>query len=77
MRVNHNIEAESILDDKIKELPLDRIPIIIAGGSFNAKNRETKVTEEGLNILEDLTKKSIIKRYILLLDIKLKVMRKL
>ncbi len=57
LRVNHNIEAESILDDKIKELPLDRIPIIIAGGSFNAKNRETKVTEEGLNILEDLIKK--------------------
>ena len=57
LRVNHNIEAESILDYKIKELPLDRIPIIIAGGSFNAKNRETKVTEEGLNILEDLIKK--------------------
>ena len=57
LRVNHNIKAESILDYKIKELPLDRIPIIIAGGSFNAKNRETKVTEEGLNILEDLIKK--------------------
>ena len=57
LRVNHNIEAESILDYKIKELPLDRIPIIIAGGSFNAKNRETKVTEEGLKILEDLIKK--------------------
>ena len=54
LRINHNIEAENVLKDKIKELPLDRIPIIIAGGSFNAKNRETKVTEEGLKILEDL-----------------------
>ena len=54
LRINHNIEAENVLKSKIKELPLDRIPIIIAGGSFNAKNRETKVTEEGLKILEDL-----------------------
>ena len=57
LRINHNIEAESILKGKIKELPQDKVPIIIAGGSFNAKNRETKVTEEGLNILEDLIKK--------------------
>lgn len=42
LRVNHNIEAESILDYKIKELPLDRIPIIIAGGSFNAKIEKQK-----------------------------------
>ena len=56
LRINHNIEAESILKDKIKELPQDKVPIIIAGGSFNAKNRKTKVTKEGLQILENLTK---------------------
>ena len=57
LRINHNIEAESILKGKIKELPQDKVPIIIAGGSFNAKNRETKVTKEGLQILENLIKK--------------------
>ena len=56
MRVNDNIESEKILKEKIKELPLDKIPIIIAGGSFNAKGKETIVTEEGKKILEQLIK---------------------
>ena len=57
LRINDKIESEEILKEKIKKLPTDKIPIIIAGGSFNAKNRETKVTEEGLKILEELITK--------------------
>ena len=33
------------------------MPIIIAGGSFNAKHRETKVTEQGVQMLEELITK--------------------
>jgi len=33
------------------------MPIIIAGGSFNAKHRETRVTEQGIQMLEELIKK--------------------
>ena len=56
MRVNSNIEAESVLKEKIKELPEDKIPIVIAGGSFNKKGKVTKITPEGKKILEELMK---------------------
>ena len=57
MRINNNIEAQEVLKDKIKQLPLDKIPIIIAGGSFNNKGRKTEVSEEGRKILEQLLEK--------------------
>ena len=57
LRINNNIESEDILKDKIKDLPTDKMPIIIAGGSFNARHRETKVTEQGLQMLENLIAK--------------------
>ena len=56
MRINNNVDAEIILKDKIKQLPVDKVPIIIAGGSFNKKGRTTEVTEEGKRILEQLIK---------------------
>ena len=45
-----------MLKDKIKKLPNDKMPIIIAGGSFNSKGKETKVTLEGRQLLIDLVK---------------------
>lgn len=57
LRINHNIESEKILKSKIKKLPEDKIPIIIAGGSFNAKNRVTQTTEAGIQMLEELIQK--------------------
>ena len=57
LRINHNIESEKILKNKIKKLPEDKIPIIIAGGSFNAKNRVTQTTEAGIQMLEELIQK--------------------
>lgn len=57
LRINNNIESEEILKNKIKPLPTDKMPIIIAGGSFNAKHRETRVTEQGIQMLEELITK--------------------
>lgn len=57
MRVNNNIEVEALLKEKIKQLPENKIPIIIAGGSFNKKGRTTQVTREGRKILEQLIKR--------------------
>lgn len=57
MRITDNIETEIELKDKIKKLPENKVPIIIAGGSFNNNVRETVVQEEGVKILEDLVKK--------------------
>lgn len=57
MRITSNIEVENIIKQKIKQLPENKVPIIIAGGSFNKKGRTTKVTEEGRKILEQLIKR--------------------
>ncbi len=54
MRIHYNIESKEILKEKIKQLPENKIPIIIAGGSFNQKGRKTEVTKEGRKILEKL-----------------------
>lgn len=54
LRLNNNILSEIALKDKIIKLPTDKMPIIIAGGSFNARNRDTKVEEKGRELLKKL-----------------------
>lgn len=54
MRINKNIESESILASNIKQLPIIKTPIIIAGGSFNNKKRHTIVNENGKLLLKKL-----------------------
>ena len=57
LRIRKGVFAQELLKSKIKELPTDKVPIIIAGGSFNGQDRETTLTEEGQKMLEDLIKK--------------------
>lgn len=57
MRINSKLDSRKELDVKIKELPENKLPIIIAGGSFNSTDRETQMTSEGRKILEDLIDK--------------------
>ena len=54
LRLNSNLETEKELKQKIKSLPTDKVPVIIAGGSFNTKGRETIPTKEGIKILKEL-----------------------
>ena len=54
LRLNNNILSEIDLKDKIVKLPTDKMPIIIAGGSFNARNRDTKVEKKGKELLKKL-----------------------
>ena len=56
LRLNSNLETEKELKQKIKQLPTDKVPVIIAGGSFNTKGRETIPTKEGIQILKELIK---------------------
>ena len=58
MRINNNLESEDIFKDKVKQLPVDKIPIIIAGGSFNKKGRQTQVDDKGIELLRELIKKT-------------------
>ena len=62
LRVNNKLDAKEQLDTKIKELPEDKVPIIIAGGSFNSTDRKTQIRDEGRKILEDLIDKTDSKK---------------
>lgn len=57
LRISNNLDTETELKEKITTLPTDKMPIVIAGGSFNTKGRETVVTEQGINILKEIMRK--------------------
>lgn len=54
LRLSSNLESEKVLRQKIKKLPENKVPIIVAGGSFNSKGRETVLTEEGKVLIKEL-----------------------
>ena len=54
LRRNHRVDANTELKDCIRELPWDRLPIILMGGSFNSEKRATRITEEGCRQLDAL-----------------------
>ena len=56
LRLTEKINSEKELKDKIKELPTKKIPIIIAGGSFNGQNNQTIAYDEETRILRKLVK---------------------
>ena len=56
LRISNNLDTETELKQKIKTLPTDKVPVIIAGGSFNTKGRETYASEEGLKLLREFIK---------------------
>lgn len=51
------VDSEELLKEKIVKLPENKVPIIIAGGSFNSKGRETVLDEKGKQILKELIQK--------------------
>ena len=57
LRINTKLNSEEELKNKIKALPMNKVPIIIAGGSFNTKHRKTVITESGLNTIKELVNK--------------------
>ena len=51
------VESEEILRSKVVKLPTDKVPVVIAGGSFNTLGRETVISASGLNMLKELVQK--------------------
>lgn len=52
-----DVNSEDILKEKIVKLPTDKVPVIIAGGSFNTLGRETVISSNALAMLKSLVKK--------------------
>ena len=55
-RITDKVSSKKYLGTMIRKLPLNKTPIIIAGGSFNARGIHTNVEEGGKEILEKLVK---------------------
>lgn len=51
------VESEEVLGSKVVKLPTDKVPVVIAGGSFNTLGRETVISASGLNLLKKLVQK--------------------
>ena len=47
-------DVQTLLQERVEELPWDRYPIILMGGSFNTEKRVTKMTAEGRQIIDSL-----------------------
>ena len=53
----NNLNSYTVFKDRITNLPQDKMPIIIAGGSFNSKDRITTLNEETKKSLKELLEK--------------------
>ena len=56
MRLNYNLDTANELKDKIVKLPMNKMPIVIAGGSFNSKGRETELKEKCIESIKKMVK---------------------
>ena len=54
---SNTLKSKEVFKGKIVELPTDKKPIIIAGGSFNSKGRVTRINEESRKALKELLQK--------------------
>lgn len=53
----NNLNSYKVFKERIVKLPIDKTPIVIAGGSFNSKGRITKLNEETKQALKELLEK--------------------
>ena len=53
----NNLNSYKVFQEKIVKLPTDKMPIVIAGGSFNSKGRITTLNEDTKKALKELLEK--------------------
>lgn len=61
------LDSNTELEDQIEELPWDRMPVVVAGGSFNTQKRTTRVTPEGTELVEKMVKQLSPREYFFVL----------
>lgn len=67
-----SILSFNALNNQIKELPTNKLPIIICGGSFNADTRNDKLLSIEKELIDELLKKLSPKKYFFVIGHKLK-----
>ncbi len=53
-RGEKKLDANKALKDRISEIPWDRTPVVLIGGSFNTQDRATRVTDRGKAQMDEL-----------------------
>lgn len=51
-----DVEAIDVFKEHVVKLPVDKVPVVIAGGSFNTLGRETILSAEGINTIKNLVR---------------------
>lgn len=58
------LDADKLFKNRITKMPEGKMPVIVAGGSFNSQGRETVLTDKSRKILEELVERlSVEKAY--------------
>ena len=52
------LRTETVLSDRLAELPEHMVPIVICGGSFNSNARRTTIRKEDRELIDDLLRKA-------------------
>ena len=63
--------SNEVFKDKLRPLPIDRMPIILAGGSFNQDNRNIKLSSFEIRMLDKLLTSLNPKKYFFVIGHKL------
>ena len=61
------LDSNTELEEQIEELPWDRMPVVVAGGSFNTQKRTTRVTSEGTELVEKMVEQLSPREYFFVL----------
>ena len=61
------LDSNTELEEQIEELPWDRMPVVVAGGSFNTQKRTTRVTPEGTELVEKMVEQLSPREYFFVL----------
>ncbi len=54
--LERKFDTSAVLHEKIRQMPVDRIPVIIAGGSFNSDRHITRIHNEECELIDTLLK---------------------
>ncbi len=67
LTLTHKHESNKVFVNQIEPLPLDKIPVIVAGGSFNSDKRHTRMSERGKEVIDDLLEKLDEEKYFIVI----------
>ena len=54
LRPDGRLDAAEALGDRVRPLPQEKTPVVIAGGSFNSERRRTRMREPGKRLIDEL-----------------------